>query len=60
MSLDCRELYPVYLRVLAEKYQGQYITIAKIDSYTQKAIGERYEVQSWPTLYFLMALAALQ
>ncbi|KAH8879166.1 thioredoxin-like protein [Thozetella sp. PMI_491] len=47
----CRELSPIY-KELAEKYQDRYITIAKIDSYTQKAIGERYEVQSWPTLYF--------
>lgn len=42
---------PIY-KELATKYQDQYITIAKIDSYTQKVIGERYEVQSWPTLYF--------
>jgi hypothetical protein len=37
---------------LAKKYEYQNITIAKIDSYTEKPIGERYEVQGWPTLKF--------
>jgi thiol-disulfide isomerase/thioredoxin len=49
--LDCKELDPVY-EELAVKYQDQNITIAKIDSYGQKVIGERYEVEGWPTLYF--------
>ncbi|KAH8669080.1 thioredoxin-like protein [Xylariales sp. PMI_506] len=47
----CKELDPIY-EELAVKYQDEHITIAKIDSYTEKAIGERYEVQGWPTLYF--------
>ncbi|KAF2111036.1 hypothetical protein BDV96DRAFT_583318 [Lophiotrema nucula] len=47
----CKELDPIY-EELAAKYQHQNITIAKIDSYGQKAIGERYEVEGWPTLKF--------
>lgn len=34
------------------KYKYQNIIIAKVDSYGHKAIGERYEVQGWPTLKF--------
>lgn len=49
--LDCKELDPIY-EELAIKYQDQHVTIAKIDSHTEKAIGERYEVKGWPTLYF--------
>lgn len=37
---------------LAAKYKYQNITIAKVDSYTHKIIGERYQVEGWPTLKF--------
>ena len=37
---------------LAHKYQGQNITIARIDSYTEKAIGDKYQIEGWPTLKF--------
>ncbi|KAH6651805.1 hypothetical protein BKA67DRAFT_647777 [Truncatella angustata] len=47
----CKELDPVY-EELAITYQHKNITIAKIDSYGQKIIGERYEVNGWPQLKF--------
>ena len=50
-SSDCVELEPIYEQ-LAVKYAHENITIAKIDSYTHKSIGERYEIDGWPTLKF--------
>ncbi|KAI1880503.1 hypothetical protein JX265_000743 [Neoarthrinium moseri] len=47
----CKELDPVY-EELAVSYYHKNITIAKIDSYGQKSIGERYQVEGWPTLKF--------
>ncbi|KAF2260873.1 thioredoxin-like protein [Lojkania enalia] len=47
----CKELDPIYEQ-LAIRYQHQNITIAKVDSYGQKTIGERYQVEGWPTLKF--------
>jgi thiol-disulfide isomerase/thioredoxin len=50
-SLDCKSLDPIY-EELATKYSNQNITIAKIDSYGQKEIGDRYQIEGWPTLKF--------
>jgi thiol-disulfide isomerase/thioredoxin len=48
---DCKDLDPIYEQ-LAIKYADHNITIAKINSYEHKLIGETYEVKSWPTLKF--------
>ena len=48
---DCKSLDPTY-EELAIKYSSQNITIAKIDSYGQKEIGDRYQIEGWPTLKF--------
>jgi thiol-disulfide isomerase/thioredoxin len=50
-SLDCKNLDPIY-EELAYKYSSRNITIAKIDSYGQKEIGDRYQIESWPTIKF--------
>ncbi|KAF2431318.1 hypothetical protein EJ08DRAFT_196318 [Tothia fuscella] len=44
----CREIDPVYAE-LAEKFRDSGIIIAKVDSYTHKAIENRYNIQAWPT-----------
>jgi protein disulfide-isomerase-like protein len=44
----CKDIDPEYLR-LAETFQDTGIVIAKVDSYTNKEIGERYDIQGWPT-----------
>jgi protein disulfide-isomerase-like protein len=44
----CKEIDPEYLK-LAEAFQDSGIIIAKVDSYTNKEIGERYDIQGWPT-----------
>jgi protein disulfide-isomerase A6 len=42
---------PAYEK-LAVKYQHQEVTIARIDSYTHKGIGDKYQIEGWPTLKF--------
>ena len=46
---DCKDLDPIYEQ-LAQSYRNSNITIAKIDSYTEKEIGTRYDITGWPTL----------
>jgi thiol-disulfide isomerase/thioredoxin len=48
---DCKEIEPAYLE-LAQAYQNDDIIIAKCDSYTNKEIGDRYAIQSWPNFKF--------
>lgn len=49
----CKELDPIY-EELADHFAHakDQVTITRIDSYTHKAIGERFDVQGWPTIFF--------
>ncbi|RDI83535.1 Dihydroxyacetone kinase 1 [Venturia inaequalis] len=47
----CKEFAPTYQK-LADSFHNSPIIIAKIDSYQNKEIGERYGIECWPTLKF--------